>query len=66
MSQTGYLILAISIVVALLIIFVVSFVLYRKTPVPKGCENLKMDEEKCSSCGHSECSFYKGEKQDKE
>ena len=61
MSTTGYLILAISIIVALAIVFVVSFILYRRTPVPKGCENLKMSEEKCSSCGHSECHFYKGE-----
>ena len=61
MNQTGYIILAVSIIVALLIIFIVSFVLYKKTPVPKGCEDIKMSEEKCSSCGHSECSFYKGE-----
>ena len=61
MDKTGYLILAIAIVVALLIVFVVSFVLYKRTPVPKGCEDVKMSEEKCSSCGHSECSFYKGE-----
>ena len=61
MSQTGYIILAVSIIVALLIIFIVSFALYKKTPVPKGCEDIKMSEEKCSSCGHSECSFYKGE-----
>ena len=61
MDKTGYLILAIAIVIALLIVFIVSFVLYKKTPVPKGCEDVKMSEEKCSSCGHSECSFYKGE-----
>ena len=61
MSQTGYLILAIAILVLLLTTFVVSFVIYRKTPVPKGCEDMKMNEEKCSSCGHSECHFYKGE-----
>ena len=61
MSQTGYIILAVSIIVALLIIFIVSFVLYKRTPVPKGCEHIKMDEEKCASCGHNECHFYKGE-----
>ena len=58
MSQTGYLILAISILAVLLVTFIVSFVLYRRTPVPKGCENMVMNEEKCSSCGHKECSFY--------
>lgn len=64
MTQTGYLILGISIMAALLIVFVVSFVLYIKTPAPKGCENLKISEENCSSCSHSECRFYK-EKEDK-
>ena len=60
MNQTGYLILAICIIVTLLAIFIVSFILYIRTPVPKGCENLKADDEKCASCGHSECKFYQG------
>ena len=60
MSQIGYLILAISILVALLAIFIVSFVLCKRTPVPKGCEDLKISEEHCATCGHSECSYYKG------
>ena len=61
MSQTGYLILAISIILALLAIFIVSFVLYVRTPIPKGCENIKVNDENCASCGHKECKFYKGE-----
>ena len=64
MTETGDLVLAISILVALVAIFVISFVIYRRIPVPKGCEDLVMNEEKCSSCGHTECSFYK-EKGDK-
>ena len=60
MSQTGYLILAICILVSLLTIFIVSFILYKKTPVPKGCENIKISEENCSSCGHTECARYQG------
>ncbi len=59
MTQTGYLILGISIIVALLIVFIVSFILYVRTPVPKGCENIKISEENCSSCNNSECRFYK-------
>ena len=64
MSQTGYLILGISILVALLIVFIVSFILYVRTPVPKGCEDIRASEEKCSSCSNNECQFYKqrGEK----
>ena len=60
MSQTGYLILAIVILVSLLAIFIVSFVLYKRTPVPKGCEDIKISEENCLSCGHTECSHYQG------
>ena len=60
MSQLGYLILAIAILVSLLTIFIVSFILYKKTPVPKGCENIKIGEENCSSCGHTECKHYQG------
>ncbi len=59
MSKEGYLILAISILVVLLVVFIVSFVMYMKTPAPKGCENIKISEENCASCNHKECSFYK-------
>jgi hypothetical protein len=59
MSKEGYLALAISILVILLVVFIVSFVIYMKTPAPKGCENIKISEENCANCNHSECSFYK-------
>ena len=59
MSKTASLILAISIILALLIIFIVSFVLYKKTPVPKGCENLLINEENCAACGNKECGLRK-------
>ena len=61
MSQPAYLVLAISILVALLIVFIVSFVLYVKTPAPRGCENIKAGGEHCSSCERKECKFYQGE-----
>ena len=61
MSQTGYLIMAISILVVLLAVFLVSFVLYVKTPAPKGCENIKINEDNCASCNHKECKFYQEE-----
>ena len=61
MSKEISLILALTILVALLIVFVVSFILYKKTPVPKGCENLEISEEKCAACSNKECSLRKKE-----
>ena len=60
-----YLILAIVVLLALLATFVISYVVYVKTPAPKGCENLKINDVNCASCTHSECSFYKGEGESK-
>ena len=59
MSQTGYLVLAISIILALLIIFIVSFILNKKTPVPKGCENIQISDENCAACNNKECTLRK-------
>ena len=59
MSQTEYLIIAIVILVVLAITFIVSFVLYERTPKPKGCEDLKPSEEKCAGCANDACAFYK-------
>ena len=59
MSTGGYLALAIGILLALLVVFVVSFVLYKRTPVPKGCEDITINEEKCASCNNKNCSVFK-------
>jgi hypothetical protein len=61
MSKELALTLAIIIIVALLIVFVVSFVLYKRTPVPKGCENLEISEENCAACNNKECTLRKKE-----
>lgn len=58
MSKTGYIILAISIVVALIIIFFVTYIINKKTPIPKGCEK-EVDEAMCQSCHNKACKFYK-------
>ncbi len=66
MSTTGYLILAISIIVVLVIIFVVSFVLYVRTPAPKGCEKLKIGPKSCEDCDVEGCMIYKQRHQKEE
>ena len=59
MTTLGYLILAIAIIVALVIIFVVSLVLYMRTPAPKGCEKLKIGPKNCEDCDVEGCMIYK-------
>lgn len=58
MGRTGYIIIAICVVVALVILFFVTYVLNKRTPPPKGCENL-IDDEKCVGCSNTGCKFYK-------
>ena len=50
--------LAIGVIVLFLIVFIVTYILYRKTPVPKGCEDLeKPSEDKRHGCGMTGCHF---------
>ena len=58
MDKTTALILAIVIIVVLAAVAIVTFVLYKKTPDPKGCENLEPDEGLCCACLKSGCPFY--------
>lgn len=58
MSDCLRLFLAILVIGVLVIIFIVSFILYKKTPVPKGCEEIeKPSETKCRGCNEKECQF---------
>ena len=52
-----YLIGAIILVALLLATFFVSYVLNKKTPVPKGCEKLLHDEEMCANCSNKSCKI---------
>ena len=65
MTKTAYLIIAILVLFLLLTTFIVSFVLYRKTPLPKGCQDLKIDKDSCRNCGNNRCVFSKKEKENK-
>ena len=62
MSKTGYIILAIALVVALLIIFFVTYVLNKRTKVPEGCEK-EVDDAMCQGCHNVSCKFYKGKEE---
>ena len=61
MSETGYLILSIVIIISLIAIFFVTYVLNHKTKVPK-CDKSDLDNidlEKCMGCHNVLCSLKK-------
>ena len=49
--------LAIGIIILLIAIFFISYLLNKKTPVPKGCENIRINDENCSVCKNTSCSI---------
>ncbi len=53
-----YLIIAIALIALIAIIFITSFVINRRTPLPKGCENLKIEESNCLACSNSDCKIH--------
>lgn len=56
LSKGAALAIAIAILVILAATFLISFVLYKRTPVPKGCEHIKIGEENCKGCANTSCS----------
>ena len=52
-----YLILGIGLIVFFAVLFFITFVINRRTPVPKGCENIRISEENCSACNNTSCSI---------
>ena len=50
--------LAIIIIVLLVAVFIVSYVLNKRTPIPEGCEDLKISDEFCLNCSNTDCKIY--------
>ena len=57
MPTVGYLIISICLIAFFVVLFFVTFVINRKTPVPKGCEHIKISEENCSMCNNTSCTI---------
>ena len=53
------LVLAISIIVGLVILFVATFIIYKRMPAPKGSEGLRVNDENCGACNNENCSLRK-------
>ena len=57
MSQTLALVLSIILITFFVILFIVSFDINRKTPKPKGCEDILISDENCSGCQIESCAI---------
>lgn len=51
-------IIALIFIVGLVALFFITYVLNKKTPPPKGCEELALNKEKCSACNNYACQFH--------
>jgi len=51
-------IIGIGIIAVIIIVYVLSYALNEKTPVPEGCEELQ-ESVACSSCTNGGCSIKK-------
>lgn len=60
LTVNPYIFIAIGVVVLLIIIFFVTYVLNKRTPLPKGCEDIKIDDENCMACNNLDCSIKRG------
>lgn len=55
------LVVAIVIIIALVALFIVTFLVYKKMPAPKGMEKVRVSEENCKGCENDSCSLRKDE-----
>ncbi|MBQ6817743.1 MAG: hypothetical protein IJO27_04855 [Bacilli bacterium] len=62
-SETGYLIIAIAVVIILVALFFISYIMNKKTPIPKECQDLE-ESEACVGCKNITCSHYKSVQKD--
>lgn len=52
------LVLAIVIIVLLIVLFFVTYLLNKRTPIPKGCEKIAYDVQSCSGCKEVACEYH--------
>lgn len=50
--------LTIVIIILLVVLFITTFVLNKRTPVPKGCEHIKISDEFCLNCTNTDCQIH--------
>lgn len=55
-----YTLLAIGVVALLIAVFFITYVLNKRTPLPKGCEDIKISDDNCLQCGNMDCHIKQG------
>ena len=63
MNETTRVILTIVFVVALVALFIGTYILNKRTPKPEGCEDIGSE---CEGCQITSCSHYKEKEEKKE
>ena len=63
MNETTRAIIAVAIIVVLVVLFIGTYVLNKRTPKPEGCEDLGSE---CEGCQITSCSHYKEKEEKKE
>lgn len=58
MSKTGYLIIAIAIIVGLVFLFFFTYIKQRRLKMPEGYQDIHPEESKCQGCAELGCPFY--------
>ncbi len=58
LAVNPYLFIAIGLIAIIAAIFIITFIVNRRTPVPKGCEHLKIEESNCLACSNSDCKIH--------
>jgi len=61
MEKWVYILISVVILTFFLVVFFWSFVAYKKTPLPKGCEDLDKEMKSCATCGEVLCPRKKKE-----
>lgn len=49
---------AIAVIIILVIIFFITYLFNKKTPIPEGCEELAISVQNCSACGNNSCEHH--------
>lgn len=55
MGKEAAILVAVIVIITLVAIFLITFIVYIKTPPPKGLEKLKPDEDDCRKCPAAHC-----------